>query len=292
MFSTQMSETRSDSSSSALTSSPLDAGWQRQGKLWSNLKELCEVLRIPAVPSVTDEELLFQHVQFKTGQRIHTIGQPFDTLYIVHSGFLKTVLIDEFGNEQVLSFPMKGDLFGVDGIHTRRYASEAVALSNCDLILLPFKKFTALGRSHVELEHAMYSVMSRELVREQAMVSMLGALSAEARVARFLVSLADRFGEMGYSNKLFNLRMTRHEIGSYLGLTLETVSRTLSAFNEIGLITVDQRSIGIRDADALKTLRRLPPSSSRAKQIAAKKAKQSTPKVQTNTTAWDQLEAV
>lgn len=294
MFSTQMSETRSDSSSSALPSSPLDAGWQRQGKLWSNLKELCEVLRIPAVPSVTDEELLFQHVQFKTGQRIHTIGQPFDTLYIVHSGFLKTVLIDEFGNEQVLSFPMKGDLFGVDGIHTRRYASEAVALSNCDLILLPFKKFTALGRSHVELEHAMYSVMSRELVREQAMVSMLGALSAEARVARFLVSLADRFGEMGYSNKLFNLRMTRHEIGSYLGLTLETVSRTLSAFNEIGLITVDQRSIGIRDADALKTLRRLPPSSSRAKQIAAKKAKQSTPKVQadTDTTAWDQLEAV
>jgi CRP/FNR family transcriptional regulator, anaerobic regulatory protein len=290
MFSTQMSETRSDSSSSALHSSPLDAGWQRQGKLWSNLKELCEVLRIPTVPSVTDEELLFQHVQFKTGQRIHTIGQPFDTLYIVHSGFLKTVLIDEFGNEQVLSFPMKGDLFGVDGIHTRRYASEAVALSNCDLILLPFKKFTALGRSHVELEHAMYSVMSRELVREQAMVSMLGALSAEARVARFLVSLADRFGEMGYSSKLFNLRMTRHEIGSYLGLTLETVSRTLSAFNEIGLITVDQRSIGIKDADALKTLRRLPPSSSRAKQVAAKKARQPAVKVQANTGAWDQLE--
>ena len=81
------------------------------------------------------------------------------------------MLIDEFGNEQVLSFPMKGDLFGVDGIHTKRYASEAAALSNCDLILLPFKKFTALGRSYVELEHAMYSVMSRELVREQAMVA-------------------------------------------------------------------------------------------------------------------------
>src|SRR3954449_7144230 len=98
MLSTQMSETRSEPSSSALHSSPLEAGWQRQGKLWSNLKELCEVLRISTVPTVTDEELLFQHVQFKTGQRIHTIGQPFDTLYIVHSGFLKTVLIDEFGN--------------------------------------------------------------------------------------------------------------------------------------------------------------------------------------------------
>jgi CRP/FNR family transcriptional regulator len=267
----------------------LEAGWQRQGKLWSNLKELCEVLRIPAAAANTDEELLFQHVQFKTGQRIHTIGQPFDTLYIVHSGFLKTVLIDEFGNEQVLSFPMKGDLFGVDGIHTKRYASEAVALSNCDLILLPFKKLTALGRVHVEFEHAMYSVMSRELVREQAMVSMLGALSAEARVARFLVSLSERYAEMGYSSKLFNLRMTRHEIGSYLGLTLETVSRTLSAFNEIGLITVDQRSIGIKDPEALKTLRRLPPSSSRAKQVASKKSKQLAEQKDPPVSDWGQL---
>ncbi len=265
MIPTQISEHRSDSVNPPFYASASDAGWQRQGKLWSNLKELCDLLRIPAAPSATDEEFLFQHVQFKTGQRIHTIGQPFDTLFIVHSGFLKTVLIDEFGNEQVLSFPMKGDLFGVDGIHTKRYSSEAVALSNCDLILLPFKKFTQLGRTYVELEHAMYSVMSRELVREQAMVSMLGALSAEARVARFLVSLSERFAEMGYSSKLFNLRMTRHEIGSYLGLTLETVSRTLSAFNEIGLITVDQRSIGIKDLEALRTLRRLPPSSSRVK---------------------------
>ena len=276
MLSTQIANARPEIAPNAAIVNPLETGWQRQGKLWSNLKELCEVLRIATASAslIADEELLFQHVQFKTGQRIHTIGQPFDALYIVHSGFLKTVLIDEFGNEQVLSFPMKGDLFGVDGIHARRYASEAVALSSCDLILLPFKKLTALGRVHLELEHAIYSVMSRELVREQAMISMLGALSAEARVARFLVSLSDRYAEMGYSSKLFNLRMTRHEIGSYLGLTLETVSRTLSAFNEIGLITVDQRSIGIKDPDALKTLRRLPPSSARAKQVASRKARQ------------------
>lgn len=250
----------------------VEAGWQKQGKLWSDFKELCDALRIPAFSAPNDEEHLFQHVQFKAGQRIHTIGQPFDTLYIVHSGFLKTVLIDEFGNEQILSFPMKGDLIGVDGLHTKRHASEAVALSNCDLILLPFKKLTQLGRTYSEFENAMYSVMSRELVREQAMVSMLGALSAEARVARFLVNLSERYAEMGYSSKLFNLRMTRHEIGSYLGLTLETVSRTLSAFNELGLITVDQRSIGINNAEALRTLRRIPPSSARSRQLASKKA--------------------
>jgi CRP/FNR family transcriptional regulator len=152
------------------------------------------------------------------------------------------------------------------------YSSEAVALSDCDLILLPFKKLTALSRTHVELENAVYDVLSRELVREQAMVGMLGALSAEARVARFLVMLSDRFASMGYSSKFFNLRMTRHEIGSYLGLTLETVSRTLSAFNEIGMIAVNQRTIEIKDLEALKNLRRLPPSRNRSKQSREKLA--------------------
>jgi CRP/FNR family transcriptional regulator len=252
--------------------STIESGWQRAGKLWSNLTDVCELLRIPTHPSMAGDEFLFQHVQFKAGQRIHTIGQPFDMLYIVYSGFLKTVLIDESGNEQVLGFPMKGDLFGIDGIHDRQYSSEAVALSACDIIMVPFKKFSSLGRTHAELESAIYAVMSRELIREQAMVSMLGSLSAEARVARFLVALSERFGAMGYSSKEFNLRMTRQEIGSYLGLTLETVSRTLSAFNECGLITVDQRAIGIKDLAALQTLRRLPPSASRkqAKAAAAK----------------------
>ncbi|WP_228893510.1 Crp/Fnr family transcriptional regulator [Pseudoduganella aquatica] len=268
MQSTHINEFRPGAPAAPL--SGLEAGRQRQGRLWSNLTEVCELLHIPPVNIAHSEELLFQHVQFKTGQRIHTIGQPFDMLYIVNSGFLKTVLIDEFGNEQVLSFPMKGDMMGVDGIHTRHYSSEAVALSDCDLILLPFRKLAALGRVHIELENMMYGVMSRELVREQAMIGMLGALSAEARVARFLVALSDRFAQMGYSSKLFNLRMTRHEIGSYLGLTLETVSRTLSAFNEVGLISVDQRTIGIKDPEALKNLRRLPPSRARGRQPAAR----------------------
>jgi CRP/FNR family transcriptional regulator len=242
-----------------------EAGWRCQGNLWSTLHDVCELLHIPTPGSANSEDGLFQHVRYKAGQRIHTIGQHFENLYIVNSGFLKSVLIDEYGNEQVLSFPMKGDLLGIDGIYTQRHASEAVALSDCDVILVPYKTFSALGRTYAELEQAMFSAMSRELVREQAMISMLSALSAEAKVARFLTNLGERFGQLGYSNKVFNLRMTRHEIGSYLGLTLETVSRTLSAFNELGLITVDQRQIGIIDPISLKTLRRLPPAKSRSK---------------------------
>lgn len=250
-------------SNSSMTSN--EAGWRCQGNLWSNLRDVCDLLKITPPSACGEEEALFQHVRYKAGQRIHTIGQHFDSLFIVNSGFLKTVLIDEYGNEQVLSFPMKGDLLGIDGIHAQHHASEAVALSDCDIILLPYKTFSALGRTYAELEQAMFSVMSRELVREQIMIGMLSALSAEAKVARFLTNLGDRFSQLGYSGKTFNLRMTRHEIGSYLGLTLETVSRTLSAFNELGMITVDQRQIGIIDQMSLKTLRRLPPAKSRSK---------------------------
>lgn len=266
MSSTQMSEIRNGKIPPPLHSLPTEAGRQTQGKLWSNLEEVCQLLRIPCAVTNVDHDLLFQHVQFKTGQRIHTIGQEFDTFYIVNSGFLKTVAIDEFGNEQVLSFPMKGDMLGVDSIHTRQYSSEAVALSDCNLILLPFKKLAELGRTHNEFEFAIYGVLSRELMRKQTMVSMLGALNAEARVARFLVSLSDKYGEIGYSRNVFNLRMTRQEIGSYLGLSLETVSRTLSALNSIGLISVDQRAIKIKEHDMLKVLRRIPPSKSLSRQ--------------------------
>jgi CRP/FNR family transcriptional regulator len=234
------------------------AGHQGQGRLWSSSKAVCDLLRIRAPVSLNSENLLFQHMQFKSGQLVHTVGQAFDTLYVVSSGFLKCVLIDEFGNEQVLGFPMQGDLLGLNGICGRCYASDAVALSDCDVVLLPFKRLIALGRAHPEFEEAMYAVMSRELDHEQVAIGQLGACAAEVRVARFLMSLADRFAAFGHSSRQFSLRMTRLEIGSYLGLSLETVSRTLSALKEAGLITVAQRAIGIVDATGLQTLRRLP----------------------------------
>jgi CRP/FNR family transcriptional regulator len=245
-----------------------EAGRQRAGHLWSSLLDVCNLLQIAPGTAANDTEIVFQHVQFKAGQRIFTIGQSFDMLYIVNSGFLKTVLIDEAGNEQVLGFPMKGDLLGTDGIHQKKYASEAVALTSCDIIMVPFKVMTSLSRRYPELEMALYSAISRELIREQIMLNMLGSLSAEARVGRFLVSLSERFAAMGYSGKEFNLRMTRQEIGSYLGLTLETVSRTLSAFDRIGYVSVDGRSLILKDSQALKTLRRLPPSQTKAKKAA------------------------
>jgi CRP/FNR family transcriptional regulator len=272
--------------------------WRSRGNFQSSLSEICALLTIAAPEYSAKENILFQHVHYKAGKRIHTIGQNFDTLYIVNSGFLKIVWTDEYGNEQVLGFPMKGDLLGIDAIHSKRHATELVALSDCDLILLPYKIFSNLGRKYAELEQCILSVMSRELVREHSHVRMLNALGAEAKVARFLTELGARYVQLGYSGKVYNLRMTRLEIASYLGLAIETVSRTLSAFHELGLIAVYQRQIDIIDAKSLANLRKLPQSKaniipiSRTKKIEKKENILSTSIAKKCLPQWEKENAV
>lgn len=246
-----------------------------RGKLWSTLHDVCELLKInvQSYSSIMNEDMLFQHVKFKSGQRVYTIGQPFEMVYLVTSGFLKTIINDELGNEQVFSFPMKSDLIGTDAIHMKHHVSEAVALTDCELIAIPFDKLTALGRRHPNVDLAIYKILSKELTSKQQMIGTLGALNSEGRVARFLVSTSDKFAQLGYSASTFNLRMSRQEIGSYLGLTLETVSRTLSMMSQAGLISVEQRTIQIHSIDALRTMRRLPPNKTRNKAKAAEAAK-------------------
>ncbi|AKU21246.1 transcriptional regulator [Massilia sp. NR 4-1] len=227
---------------------------------WSSLREICTLLNVQPVKDPQLCNQVFQHVLVKSGEQVHAIGQRFEMLYLVNSGFLKTISLSDGGQEVVLKFPMKGDLLGVDGIDGQRYACEAVALSDCDLIMLPFHKLALLGREYSELENLIYCMISRELVRGQMQIGMYSGLNAEARVARFLAALAERFGQLGYSSKSFNLRMSRREMGSYLGLTLETISRTLSALHAMGIINVSRRSVDIIDVAGLRTLRRIPPS--------------------------------
>jgi CRP/FNR family transcriptional regulator, anaerobic regulatory protein len=227
----------------------------QQDSGWCSLKEVCRLLNLPMTP--TNSALQFQRRKLKAGQWAFSAGDQFDAVYIVYSGFLKTLLEDEAGNEQILGFPMKGDLLGVDGLHADSYASRAVALTDCELVVIPVRELNHLSHDEAAFENWLYRAVSRELVREHAVISLLGTLGAEARVARFLVSLSGRFAAMGYSATEFNLRMTRQEIGSYLGLTLETVSRSLSSLDEAGLIDVKQRAVRLNDMDGLRTLQRV-----------------------------------
>lgn len=223
--------------------------------LSSSLADICNLLNIPQIGAAAD--LQFQRRRVKAGQWVFGCGDKFDAVFIVHSGFLKTLILDEAGNEQILGFPLKGDLLGIDGLHTEQYASHAVALTDCELVVIPFRDLATLGHEHATLENWLYRAVSRELVREYSVVGLLGTLGAEARVARFLVSLSDRFKTLGYSAVEFNLRMTRQEIGSYLGLTLETVSRSLSALQLAGFIGINQRAVTLHDVDGLRAIQKI-----------------------------------
>jgi CRP/FNR family transcriptional regulator, anaerobic regulatory protein len=221
----------------------------------SSLADICTLLGIANVDM--DSDVQFQRRRVIPGRWVFGSGQKFDSVYIVLSGFLKTLLLDEEGNEQILSFALKGDLLGIDGLHSGVYPSQAVALTDSELIVIPFSDLTKLAHQHSAIETWLYRAISREMALEHTVVGILGTLGAEVRVARFLVSLSTRFEVLGYSPTQFNLNMTRQEIGSYLGLTLETVSRALSALNDAGLIRINQRAVTLKNIEALRALKKL-----------------------------------
>ncbi len=216
------------------------------------LSEIAVMLGVPIdVPAgVTEVEFPVRRLQ--PGETLCRAGDEFEALYVVRSGFLKTVSLDRAGNEQVLAFPMRGDAIGVDGFDQGHYAADAIALESCHVIIVPFVRIAGLGHRIPGIERLIYALFNRELVHRQNMVRLLGMLNAEARVAAFLLDLSERFGRLGCSRSSFVLRMTREELGSYLGIKLETVSRALSAFAASGLVDVSRREMVLNDVDELR----------------------------------------
>lgn len=253
----------------ALETLPACSNRPERNALWSTFAEVCKLLHLELNTQHEAMSALFQHRCLKPGQHVYRMGQAFEALYVVNAGFLKTVLFDYEGNERVVAFPMKGDLLGCDGISQDKHACEVVALSDCELIVLPFQTLLALGHGCSELEHLIYRLVSRQVVYEQVNLVTLGTLRSDARVARFLSMQAEHHAALRFSPQSFRLRMTRREIGSYLGLTLETVSRSMSALDTAGIIAVDQRSIKILKPEALRSIfHMISPNKSYSKQIA------------------------
>lgn len=218
---------------------------------WSTLHELHDLLRYDG-PLQTDAEApLFQRRRLKAGQSALVMGQPFDGLYVVRLGTLKTLLTNVDGGVHVLGFPMKGSLLGFDGIYHNVYMSEVVALTDCDLIRIPASELFASGRGGNHLEHMAYWASSREIIQEQEAYSLTRSVKSEARVARFLHTMSQRFEDMGWSPNRFILPMTRRDIGHHLSVTVETVSRAFSALVQQGIIDVEFREIRILARDAL-----------------------------------------
>jgi CRP/FNR family transcriptional regulator len=219
-----------------------------------SVRELTRLLHIDCPNEAWLARTAFALRRVREGESLVRAGDKFHSLYVVRSGCFKTVYTDLSGSEQVLGFPMSGDLMGADGIDSGHYGSTAISLDTSEVVIVPLTSLARLAYECPKLEALLYRVLSRELVRVQNMAWTLGTLGAEGRVAAFLLALSARLSALGYSRCSFNLRMTRQEIGSYLGLKLETVSRALSALNTSGIIQVHQRSIDIVDADALRNV--------------------------------------
>jgi len=188
------------------------------------------------------------------GSTLFSHGDPFDALFAVRSGFFKTRIVGADGCEQVIGFQMAGELLGLDGVAEEVHSVDAVALEDTEVCVLPYHELERLSREHVALQRQLHKVMSREIVREQGVMRLLGTMKAGERVAALLVNLSRRFEARGYAADAFRLRATREELGSYLGLKLETVSRAFSRLQDAGLITVSGREIRLQDIEALEAM--------------------------------------
>lgn len=218
-----------------------------------NLRELCLAVGLDDADLHKLDDLV-QKRRIKRGQQLYRAGDAFDAIYAIRTGFFKTDILTEEGLEQVTGFQMAGEILGLDGISTDHYACNATALEDSEVCVMPYDELEELARQIQSLQHQFHKFMSREIVRDQSLMILLGSMRAEERIAAFLLNLSSRMKTRGYSSTEFNLRMTREEIGSYLGLKLETVSRAFSKFDDEGLIGVQQKHIRILNGDGLRAL--------------------------------------
>jgi CRP/FNR family transcriptional regulator, anaerobic regulatory protein len=212
-----------------------------------NLRELC----LPGGVCIEDLEevqnIVYARRRVKRGERLFATGDDFTSVYAIRSGFFKTSVVDGEGREQVTGFFMGGELLGMEGIGSGAHSGTAVALEDSEVCVMPYSLIESMAHDFPALQRHLHSVLSREIVRDHGVMMLLGSMRAEQRLAAFLVNLSRRFLRRGYSASDFHLRMTREDIGSYLGLKLETVSRLFSQFQKDGLIAVEQKHVRILD---------------------------------------------
>jgi len=219
-----------------------------------NLRELCMPMGLTADDMAKIEQVVATRRKVKRGTALFNDGEKFTSLYAIRTGFFKSRITTEDGRDQVTGFQMAGEIIGLDGIVNERHTCDAIALEDAEVCVMPFENIEAISREVSALQSHVHKIMSREIVREHSVMLLLGSMRAEERLAAFLLNMVQRLHARGFSQTELVLRMTREEIGSYLGLKLETVSRTFSKFVEDGVVEVRQRHIRILDMDALNRL--------------------------------------
>jgi CRP/FNR family transcriptional regulator, anaerobic regulatory protein len=218
------------------------------------LRELCLPVGFNEEELARLDGMVFARRIVARGEALFRRGDRFAALFAVRSGFFKTCATSEDGRDQVTGFQMGGDLLGLDGFDDETHRCDAVALEDSQVCVIPYSALEELTLTFPALQRQLRRVMSREIVRDHGVMMLLSGMRSEERVAAFLVNLAGRLQARGFSPSSFVLRMTRQEIGTYLGLQLETVSRCFSRLHDEGILDVRQRAVRILDTDGLRRL--------------------------------------
>ena len=217
-----------------------------------SLRELCLPIGLESSDMGRLDLLVTRRKHIQRGEHVFRVGAPFQFLFAIRTGFFKTYELQEDGQEHITGFHMAGEIIGMDAISSDQNTCNAVALEDGDLCEIPFTLLEGLCREIPALQHQFHKLMSREIIRDHGIMMLLGGMRAEERLAAFLLNLSQRYAARGYSASEFHLRMTRAEIGQYLGMKLETVSRTLTKFQEQGLISVNNKHVELQDLVRLR----------------------------------------
>jgi CRP/FNR family transcriptional regulator, anaerobic regulatory protein len=219
-----------------------------------NMRELCMPVGLSNEELSRIDDIVATRRKIKRGESLFQSGEKFTNLFAIRTGFFKTCIASEDGRFQVTGFQMAGEIVGLDGIVNDTHTCDAVALEDAEVCVMPFDRIEEISREVNSLQRHVHKIMSREIVREHGVILFLGSMRAEERLAAFLLNLVQRLHARGFSQSELILRMSREEIGSYLGMKIETVSRTFSKFVEENIVEVKQRHVRILNTDALKDI--------------------------------------
>jgi CRP/FNR family transcriptional regulator len=215
------------------------------------MRALCMPPELSAADLARLDSIICSTRSVKRGDTLYRANDAFHSIYAVRAGSFKTVVMHRDGREHVTGFQIPGEALGLDGIGAGQHSCDAIALEDSAVCIIPFAQLEAACREIKPMQHHIYQLMSSEIVRESNQMMLLGTMSAEQRVATFLLNLSRRFKARGFSAAEFHLRMTREEIGCYLGMKLETVSRMFSKFQRERLVHAQGKTIRIVDAEGL-----------------------------------------
>lgn len=197
------------------------------------------------------DDMIRRSKPLKKGEHLFRASDPFRSIYAVRSGTIKTYSVTEEGEEQVTGFYLPGEILGIDGIGTNTHTNSAKALETAAICEIPFDQLETMAAAIPTLQHHFFKVMSQEIQADQQLIMLLSKKSADERIGALLLSLSLRHSKRGLSAAQFRLPMSRNDIGNFLGLAVETVSRVFTRLQKQAVVAVEGKDIHILSMDKL-----------------------------------------